>query len=1509
MGPKSKSNAVESALSRLRNEREGKSTILDEYEVEDENDQLYEIITEEEFNERNKKRKLEDFIEGEGYSDEEFDDFEDDLEILEQNVERTQKRSAKMMPGKSIPQHFIEMAAQETMTYQPPKQQETDKELIEKLSKFEDELDNDSTSFAGNQMMTSQFTGSQMFSMPSYLSESLMQLSTETHRFYSPEVAQSNADKEFMNELLEENNIQNIETLSENALDPSIVESFREVDGSHEIFSAELPQEEAEQAVEFDEKTSEDLAFYLLDLCEGPNGHLHLFGRMRTTGGETETCMITVKNMMRNLFFKPRIDLAFNETGELINNTRESSSNDHDGIITKGSELYERYLMMNFFKEMETVRKNYGIKKIKYKLVKRSLLTYGPTKEELYIKVCYPYQSPQIEKRHYRGTYYEDIYNINATQIELFLLKRKIKGPNWLRINNFRKTNDMQSYCKIELEIDTYKDVQLWHTKDGEILPVPKLKILSVSIKTIFNVPTQQEIFMICCVYNKYNIDDNEIKENNSQFIGVRKAQGCQWPPELKGFLEKRPYFRIFEQERGLLANFMFLLQQTDPDIIVGHDINNSTIDLLVKRCNTLNIPLRISLSRLRLQKRSNQPYLHGRLFCDTRLLIRESHPSRENYNLVSCVSEFLNVKNINDVNYYSRNSFNVNEIKKLFSQDVEAIKHLLRLTQCNVLSAIHTLQLLFKLQILPLTKELTTTAGNTWSRSLQCARSERIDYLLMHEFYHNKYILDHIFEKNVYKDNYQDDDKNEGKKGNSYEGGLVFEPRSGLYDNFVLLLDFNSLYPSIIQEYNICFTTTYVRTEHANEGGNMELDENQGEYGGNSRESEVVILDNVGILPSVLKRLVELRIKIKKAIGTETNELRKSQLKTRQLALKLIANSIYGCIGSTYSRFHCKYIASYITQQGRNLLKSTKEKVENVFNLNVIYGDTDSLMINTNIRDDGNATNYNAANQMAMNLVNFINKSHKKLEIGIDGVFNRLLLLKKKKYASLKVVDYENNVFHREIKGLDFIRRDWSLLTKEVGNQLLKIILNSNYFNGVDGIVQEIHSTLQNINQQLNDQSIELTKYLITKQLTKNPKEYSDIQNLPHVSVALRLNEKGITNYTAGHEVSYIVCTKESSKAYYENTNKEKEEEESKYGKDSSKDKKNASRVDNLSHRAFNINEVKEHNLEVDIHYYKTQQLLPPIIRLCSIIEGTDAQRLSKCLQVETLYGATTGTSDYSYDQECKVLSLIKRSQENYKEVEMSTKLACQQCNGFILPSFFLKYFKCNHCLKWLPLQLLRNWIDRALYEITLQSSFCIRVCNICNVTTLNVSLGNIDRCPQPTCQSNDSMQSILSSNKVYLYYDYLVYMLEGKLNDPTNDPEDTLNSASTNGKTGVTNGEKSEMSTLVNVVIDYNGKMTVLNDEPPKEPKTLDEIIEQIAEENTLKATSGLRLCAEHILGLMESVPFLKYYTLDYQKEREILCNRVKTLQQKNAYSVVNLSDLFKIFKMENRNLPHTN
>jgi DNA polymerase alpha subunit A len=116
------------------------------------------------------------------------------------------------------------------------------------------------------------------------------------------------------------------------------------------------------------------------------------------------------------------------------------------------------------------------------------------------------------------------------------------------------------------------------------------------------------------------------------------------------------------------------------------------------------------------------------------------------------------------------------------------------------------------KVQMLPLTKVLTNLAGNSWARTLSGTRAERNEYILLHEFYRNKYICpDKIYGKGKPKVEEDNPDGEEGvdvKKKDKYKGGLVFEPEKGLYDKFILVMDFNSLYPSIIQEYNICFTT-----------------------------------------------------------------------------------------------------------------------------------------------------------------------------------------------------------------------------------------------------------------------------------------------------------------------------------------------------------------------------------------------------------------------------------------------------------------------------------------------------------------------------------------------------------------------------------------------------------------------------------------------------------------------------------------------------------------------------
>ena len=119
---------------------------------------------------------------------------------------------------------------------------------------------------------------------------------------------------------------------------------------------------------------------------------------------------------------------------------------------------------------------------------------------------------------------------------------------------------------------------------------------------------------------------------------------------------------------------------------------------------------------------------------------------------------------------------------------------------------------LALRVQMLPLTKVLTNLAGNSWARTLSGTRAERNEYILLHEFHRNKYICpDKIYGKGkpkVEEDHAEGEEGVDVKKKDKYKGGLVFEPEKGLYDKYILVMDFNSLYPSIIQEYNICFTT-----------------------------------------------------------------------------------------------------------------------------------------------------------------------------------------------------------------------------------------------------------------------------------------------------------------------------------------------------------------------------------------------------------------------------------------------------------------------------------------------------------------------------------------------------------------------------------------------------------------------------------------------------------------------------------------------------------------------------
>ena len=127
-----------------------------------------------------------------------------------------------------------------------------------------------------------------------------------------------------------------------------------------------------------------------------------------------------------------------------------------------------------------------------------------------------------------------------------------------------------------------------------------------------------------------------------------------------------------------------------------------------------------------------------------------------------------------------------------------------------------------------------------------------------------------------------------------------------GFYDKFILLLDFNSLYPSIIQEYNICFTTV---TRDSHQDGDDVIPE---------------VPDSSlppGILPTEIRKLVERRKQVKSMMKTVSRDTDAYlQFDIRQKALKLTANSMYGCLGFNHSRFLAKPLAAMVTMKGREV-------------------------------------------------------------------------------------------------------------------------------------------------------------------------------------------------------------------------------------------------------------------------------------------------------------------------------------------------------------------------------------------------------------------------------------------------------------------------------------------------------------------------------------------------------------------------------------------------------------
>jgi len=604
--------------------------------------------------------------------------------------------------------------------------------------------------------------------------------------------------------------------------------------------------------------------------------------------------------------------------------------------------------------------------------------------------------------------------------------------------------------------------------------------------------------------------------------------------------------------ETALLDKLCDVIKHRNPDLLLGHGIDSGDLDFVVSRMRALGVdatrlgrfashaPLKTGFTRM------SVTHTPGRVLVDTLKVAREHLPPQRDYAIDALAP------------METPASSSLPSQQQLRGTGEAAADEAMR-------KASQAMRLAIQLEAVSLSARLTMIGGNLWRRTLAGGRAERIEYLLLHAFQRAGYVVPdkqtrhHATAPRAEEaEDGSGGDEAEGEVG--YQGGMVLEPRKGLYENMILVMDFASLYPSIIMEKDICFTTLDRHYSHDAALKSRAADQPR------------------AVLPSVIESLVVARKRARKDMAAASDAAKRAQLDVEQKALKITANSMYGCLGFSSSRFFAKNLAAAVTGEGRLLLQQARNAGE-ALGYDVIYGDTDSIMLDTQLRP-ANAQHVTVdemaqVQRIAERIEAAVNASYTDIRLATDSVFCPLLLLMKKKYGAVALEQKKGAVVAKvHVRGLDQVRRDWCLASRQLGRAVLDVLLSRRDRDAVaSGVLQLVEAFGTEAAQ------LPIESWVVGKALSKSVEAYKAATPSAHVAVARAMVAKGVP-VGAGDHVRYVICDDSRTKRFGETGQGP------------------------LSDKAFSPEEMAQHGLQPDLRWYKEKQILPPIERLVEPIK-----------------------------------------------------------------------------------------------------------------------------------------------------------------------------------------------------------------------------------------------------------------------------------------------------------------
>lgn len=649
----------------------------------------------------------------------------------------------------------------------------------------------------------------------------------------------------------------------------------------------------------------------------------------------------------------------------------------------------------------------------------------------------------------------KSVPTVNKTSNWLYTLEppSKLSMKNWLSDEIKRKSKQNKFKSQIEPGI-TQSNNYKYSYNSGKIdrqsssfIALTNF-ILEIHVNTNDNNLPNPEIDPITAIFYKF-IDSNNMFENLDNpvpTLGILILSDCP-----NRFNKVNPFLnndeptkvKVFDNELQMILKLILIVELFDPDILSGYEINSSSWGYIVERFKLVyDMNLLFELSRCKFK--SNGKFGDRWGF---------QHTSNLQINGRHMLNIWRSLKGLQLTSYSIQNvayhllhqtlpNFSNLNLSDWFEGNYNQVLFVLKFYQKKISL---TLKILDFQEIILQNMEQSRLIGIDFNSSFYRGSQYKVESILARISKSENVLLNSPSKQQVHN-------------MRPIECiPLILEPESNFYKSPMIVLDFQSLYPSIMIAFNYCFSTLvgklngfkntknnigYLKHLHLDPGIVDLLHRNDGLN--ISPNGYVFVKSNFkkSILAKMLEEILDTRINIKLMMKFFKDDKNLIKLyNSRQLALKLIANVTYGYTSATFSgRMPNSDIADAIVSTGREILSQSIELIENAnYGAKVIYGDTDSLFVY--LPGKSKAESFKIGDSLAR----LITKEFPDpIKLKFEKVYHPCVLLAKKRYVGYSY-EYEDQIEPKfDAKGIETVRRDGIPAQLKMVEKCLRILFNT---------------------------------------------------------------------------------------------------------------------------------------------------------------------------------------------------------------------------------------------------------------------------------------------------------------------------------------------------------------------------------------------------------------------------------------------------------------------------------